>query len=83
MSDQKKIDIAVVGATGAIGEAPLTVLVERNFPVGKLYALASGKSADDTAMFNERPVRVDAVDEFDFSRCQLAFFCAPKAVAEN
>lgn len=80
---EKKINVAVVGATGAVGEALLAVLVERNFPVAKLFAVASGKTADDTAMFNERPVRVEAVDEFDFGNCQIAFFCAPKSVAKK
>lgn len=83
MSDQKKIDIAVVGASGAVGEALLTVLVERNFPVGKLYALGRSESSGDTAMFNERPVRIKAIDDFDFAQCQIAFFCAPKTVAKK
>jgi aspartate-semialdehyde dehydrogenase len=83
VAEPTKINIAVVGATGAVGEALLSVLVERNFPLGKLFALASGKSADDTAMFDERPVRVAAVDDFDFSNCRIAFFCAPKAVAKK
>ncbi|HET8710621.1 MAG TPA: aspartate-semialdehyde dehydrogenase [Spongiibacteraceae bacterium] len=83
MAEQKKIAVAVVGATGAVGEALLSVLVERNFPVGKLYALARGKSTDDAVMFNERPVLVEAVDGFDFALCQLVFFCAPKSVAKK
>ena len=82
-TNSKKISIAVVGATGAVGEALLSVLVERAFPVAKLFALASGKSTDDTAMFNERPLQVEAVEGFDFTRCQIAFFCAPKSVAKK
>jgi hypothetical protein len=38
-------DVAVVGATGAVGEAVLSILKERDFPVGKLYPLASERSA--------------------------------------
>lgn len=81
---ENKFTVAVVGATGAVGEALLSVLVERNFPIAKLYALAKcNKSDDDTALFNERPVRIEPVDDFDFSRCQIAFFCAPAAVAKK
>lgn len=81
---EKKFTVAVVGATGAVGEALLSVLVERNFPIEKLYALAKcNKSDDDTALFNERPVLIESVDDFDFSRCQIAFFCAPKAIAKK
>ncbi len=83
VSDAKKISVAVIGATGSVGEALLSVLVERNFPVDKLYALGRGKSTSNTAMFNERPVLVEPLDGFDFSRCQIAFFCAPKAVAKR
>lgn len=83
MSDLKKINIAVVGATGAVGEALLSVLVERDFPVEKLYALGRGESSGDTAMFKERPVRIKAIDDFDFAQCEIAFFCAPKAVSKK
>ncbi|MFT3930537.1 MAG: aspartate-semialdehyde dehydrogenase [Spongiibacteraceae bacterium] len=83
MSGSKTINIAVVGATGAVGEALLSVLVERDFPVGKLYALGRNETSGDTAMFNERPVRIKAIDDFDFAQCQIAFFCAPKTVAKK
>lgn len=77
------LSVAVVGATGAVGEALLSVLVERNFPVSKLYALGRAKASDYSAMFNERPVLIETIEDFDFSRCQIAFFCAPKAVAKK
>ena len=81
------ISIAVVGATGMVGEALLAVLAERNFPVKKLYAVARGGTDkdgdDDTVLFAERPVLVESVAEFDFSLCQLAFFCVPPAVAKK
>ena len=83
MTDPKKFAVAVVGATGAVGEALLSVLVEREFPVDRVYALGSGGSAADSVLFDERPVAVEAVDAFDFSRCRIAFFCAPRAVAKK
>lgn len=81
------ISIAVVGATGMVGEALLAVLTERNFPVKKLYAVARGGSNEDgdedTVLFAERPVLVESVADFDFSLCQLAFFCVPATVAKK
>jgi aspartate-semialdehyde dehydrogenase len=64
-----------------VGEAVLTVLAEREFPIAKLYALGSGASEDNTVMFAERPLLVEALADFDFKRCQLALFCVPAAVA--
>lgn len=81
--DASPLTIAIVGATGAVGEALLSVLTERGFPIAKVHALGSGRSDDDTVMFAERPLRVGAVADFDFSGCQLAFFCAPAAVAKQ
>ena len=52
------IDVAVVGATGAVGEAMIAILAERNFPVGKLYPLASERSAGSRVEFNGRYERV-------------------------
>ena len=41
----RRFNVAVVGATGAVGETMLNILAERDFPVGELYALASARSA--------------------------------------
>lgn len=71
-----KIDIAILGATGAVGEAMLSILEERKFPVGKLYPLASHRSAGNTVLFNKRPHAVLDVENFDFSKVQIAFFSA-------
>ncbi len=79
----RQLTVAVVGATGAVGEALLTVLAEREFPIAKLYAVASGKKEDETAMYAERPVLIDTLDDFDFSRCQIAFFCVPAKIAKK
>lgn len=68
--------IAVLGATGAVGEAILASLEERNFPVGELYLLASDRSAGETVRFEGKSVLVQDVAEFDWSLAQLAFFAA-------
>ena len=74
-------DIAVVGATGAVGEVILELLEERDFPVGELYALASERSAGETVLFNKRPVMVENLAEFDFSKVQIALFSAGGSVS--
>lgn len=70
------IDVAVVGATGAVGETMLEILAERDFPIGRLYALASARSAGKTVMFKGRPVIVEDLATFDFSQVQLGLFSA-------
>ncbi len=73
--------VAVVGATGAVGEALLSILAERDFPVGELVALASERSAGDSVTFRNRPVMVRNVADFDFSGVDFAFFSAGGSVS--
>ncbi|QBH96023.1 aspartate-semialdehyde dehydrogenase [Limnobaculum zhutongyuii] len=68
--------VAVLGATGAVGEALLELLQERNFPVGELYLLASERTAGETLRFNGKSIVVQNAAEFDWSQAQLAFFVA-------
>ncbi len=77
----KTHDVAVVGATGAVGEAMISILEERKFPVGKLYPLASSRSAGKTVMFNGSPVRVTDLADFDFSQVQIGLFSAGGSVS--
>jgi len=69
-------NIALLGATGAVGNAVLELLAERQFPVGELYLLASENSAGEILRFEGRSVRVDNAADFDWSQAQLAFFVA-------
>lgn len=73
---QKLVDIAVLGATGAVGEAILEILNKRKFPCGKVYALASSRSAGDTVLFGNQTLDVQDVSQFDFSKVQIAMFSA-------
>jgi aspartate-semialdehyde dehydrogenase len=61
----KQFNVAVVGATGAVGEAMLAVLAERKFPVAKLVALASERSAGDRIDFGGKQVTVHDLAGFD------------------
>lgn len=69
-------NIAVVGATGAVGEVLIEILEERNFPIKNLYPLASEKSAGKTVMYKNKPVVVGNLAEFDFSVAQIGLFSA-------
>lgn len=77
----KKYNIAIVGATGLVGETLLEILAQRHFPVDTLYALASEKSVGETIMFADKPLKVVALDTFDFSKAHLAFFAAGTEVS--
>ena len=76
-------DVAVVGATGAVGEAMISILEERNFPVGTLYALASSRSAGKTVMFKGKSVQVTDLAEFDFSLARIGLFSAGGSISEK
>ena len=86
----KTYDVAVVGATGAVGETMLAILAERQFPVGKVYALASERSAGKRVQFGDNYLKVENLADFDFSKVQIGLFSpgasvsaeyAPKAAA--
>jgi len=82
MTDPKEVyDIAVVGATGVVGETILTLLAERAFPVGNIYALASERSAGETVMFDNRALMIEDLAEFDFSKVRIALFSAGGSVS--
>jgi aspartate-semialdehyde dehydrogenase len=69
-------NIAILGATGAVGEALLETLAERQFPVGDIYALARNESAGEHLRFAGKSVMVQDAAEFDWTQAQLAFFAA-------
>jgi aspartate-semialdehyde dehydrogenase len=76
----QSFDIAVIGATGTVGETLVQILEERDFPVANLHLLASSESAGHSVPFRGKNMRVREVDEFDFSKVQLVFFAAGPAV---
>ncbi|HKH19339.1 MAG TPA: aspartate-semialdehyde dehydrogenase, partial [Gammaproteobacteria bacterium] len=77
----KQFNVAVVGATGAVGDAMFSILAERQFPVGKIYALASQRSAGTRVTFNQRELIVDDLSQFDFSKVQIGLFSAGASVS--
>ena len=77
------LDIAVVGATGSVGEALVQILEELAFPVGTLHLLASMESAGSSVMFAGKKLKVREVDSFDFAQVKLAFFATGAAVSRS
>ena len=77
----KKYNVAIVGATGAVGEALITILEERDFPVERLFPLASERSAGSTIMFRNKPIKVQNLAEFDFSSADIGLFSAGGTVS--
>ncbi|NJD08002.1 MAG: aspartate-semialdehyde dehydrogenase [Methylococcaceae bacterium] len=77
----KTYDVAILGATGAVGETMLAILEQRNFPVGRLYALASNRSAGVELEFRGETIRVQDVEQFDWSHVQIGLFSAGASVS--
>ncbi len=77
----KTFDVAVVGATGAVGETMIAILEQRDFPVRNLYPLASSRSAGKTVRFKGETVTIGDLAEFDFSRAQIGLFSAGGSVS--
>lgn len=72
----REVNVAVVGATGAVGEAMIEILEQRNFPVKRLFALASSRSAGKTIRFKGQNVTVTDLADFDFSQVEIGLFSA-------
>jgi aspartate-semialdehyde dehydrogenase len=79
----KTFDVAVVGATGAVGEAMLEILAERRFPAAKVYALASERSVGKKIPYGKTKLVVGDLAEFDFSRTSIALFSAGGSVSAD
>jgi len=72
----QKFDVCVLGATGLVGKTIIEILEERDFPINKLYPLASARSAGEFIDFNGESIEVLDADLFDFSQAQIGFFSA-------
>jgi len=77
----KTHDVAVVGAAGAVGETMLSILAERKFPVGQVYALASSRSVGKKVEFGDKLLTVQDLADFDFSRVQIGLFSAGASIS--
>ena len=77
------VNVAVVGATGAVGQEFLTVLAERNFPIKNLKLLASARSAGKTATFAGREYPLEELTKDSFRDVQVALFSAGGSISKE
>ena len=83
MNAAPAFEIAIVGATGAVGAQMASILEERRFPVRRLHPLASARSLGKTVPFCGEDLPVEDLAQFDFSRVQMALFSAGGAVSSE
>src|SRR5450830_259095 len=81
MTNKPNYNVAIVGATGVVGEALLAILKEREFPIGELVPLASERSAGGQVAFGNREITVRNLADYDFNGIDIAFFSAGGAVS--
>jgi aspartate-semialdehyde dehydrogenase len=75
--------VAIVGATGAVGEAMLRILAERKFPIGNLHLLASARSAGEKIEFGAKKIVVEDLATFDPSGIDISLFSAGGSVSKE
>jgi aspartate-semialdehyde dehydrogenase len=75
------VNLAVVGATGAVGEAVVELLEKSTFPVQELHLLASERTAGTSLMFRSKPLMVNVLDTFDFSQVHMVIFVATDEIS--
>src|SRR5690348_1664295 len=83
MSKKARYNIAIAGATGAVGEALLSILAEREFPAGDLVLLASERSAGEKIQFAGKSVTVRNLADCGFAGIDIAFFSAGGKVSRE
>ena len=83
MSQKTAYKVAMVGATGAVGETLLGILAERKFPISELVPLASARSAGGQVEFGNRSITVRDLATYDFAGVDIAFFSAGGKVSRE
>ncbi|MCJ8274765.1 MAG: aspartate-semialdehyde dehydrogenase, partial [Psychrosphaera sp.] len=79
----QQFDVAILGATGLVGQQIIEILAQRDFPIANLYPLASSRSAGKSIEFKGEDIEVIDVDTFDWSSVQIAFFSAGGATSKK
>ncbi len=83
MSAKQAYKVALVGATGAVGETLIGILAERRFPISEFVPLASARSAGDKVALGAKQVSVRELASFDFAGVDIAFFSAGAAISRE
>lgn len=79
----KKYNVAIAGATGAVGEIMLRILEERNFPVDKLVLLASKRSVGKELYFKNKKYKIEELKHDSFKNVQIALFSAGASISKE
>ena len=79
----QSFNVAVLGATGLVGQTMMDFLAERDFPIKQLFPLASARSAGGTVTFKGKEVEVLDADKFDWTQVELGFFSAGGNISEK
>ena len=77
----KKVNVAVVGATGAVGETMLAILKQRDFPLDQIHAVASSRSAGSRIAFGDQELVVEDLEQFDFHGIDIGLFSPGASVS--
>ena len=75
--------VAVLGATGLVGQQMIEILQQRKFPVSQLFPLASARSAGATVKFGGEDIEVLNAEEFDWSEADIGFFSAGGSISRE
>ena len=81
MSNSKRLNVAVVGATGMVGHEMLRVLAQRHFPSDRVVALASERSKGMSVAYNGSTIKIESLDEKAFKGIDIALFAASTDIA--
>ena len=76
-------NIAIIGATGAVGDVFLRVAEERNFPIQNLKLLATARSAGKTLKFRNKDITVEEVSEASLSNSDIVFCSATSEASKK
>jgi aspartate-semialdehyde dehydrogenase len=79
----KKYNVAVIGATGNVGREVLNSLSDRNFPINKMFAVASANSVGKPVSFGEETIKTYQIGDIDFAQVDFAFFCAGSKISKE
>lgn len=79
----KKYNVAVIGATGNVGREVLNSLSQRNFPIDKIFAVASPESVGKSVSFGDDTIKIHQITDLDFAEINFAFFCAGSQVSKQ
>jgi len=82
IKNKKAFNVAVVGATGAVGMTFIKLLEERNFPINNLKLLASERSAGKKIAFKDQTLTVEPLNSESFKDIDIAFFSAGASISK-